>query len=190
MKAKLTLCTALFVFSFSRAWATNYTITFASNFYSPDSLWIQVGDVVTWSGSFSSHPLESTSVPNGAATFSSSTGTSYSYTVTVAGTYNYHCSFHNFKGVLIVSSPNSITEPALTTEINIYPNPATNQLFVETKGTLVEEMNIYNAAGNLVQSTKPQTLNFKLETANYPAGVYIAEIKTKEASVKRRWVKM
>lgn len=105
MNTKLTLCMALLAFSFSGALATNHTVNFGSFFYSPDTLLVTVGDVVTWSGAFASHPLESTSVPNGASSFSNSVGTSYSYSVTVAGTYNYHCSLHGFAGVLIASNP-------------------------------------------------------------------------------------
>jgi hypothetical protein len=71
----------------------------------------------------------------------------------------------------------------------LFPNPATNQFFIETNGTAVSEVNIYNTAGSLVSQTKqPQTKS--IDISQLANGVYIAEIKTKEAGVMRRWVKM
>ena len=81
----------------------------------------------------------------------------------------------------------SIRNP--NSEIRIYPNPASTQLFIETNGTEVEQVNIYNTTGRLVSQTKlPQSKS--IDVSGLVQGVYIAEIKTKDASVKRRWVKM
>ncbi|MCX6199822.1 MAG: T9SS type A sorting domain-containing protein [Bacteroidetes bacterium] len=84
-------------------------------------------------------------------------------------------------------------------QIALYPNPATNQLFIETNGTPVEEINIYNTTGSLVSQTK-QPQSKSIDISQLAQGVYVAEINfacrscaeagTKEASVKRRWVKM
>ena len=83
------------------------------------------------------------------------------------------------------SSINDIGE----TEISLYPNPATNQLFIQTNGVAVSEINIYNTTGSLVNQTKqPQTKS--IDISQLANGVYIAEIKTKEGSAMRRWVKM
>jgi hypothetical protein len=71
------------------------------------------------------------------------------------------------------------------------PNPATTQLNINIDETLVgAQLNIYNTTGALVQATQLQTINNKLETGNLPAGMYIAEVKTREGSFKKRWVKM
>lgn len=73
--------------------------------------------------------------------------------------------------------------------ISMYPNPATNQLFIENNGADVEQINIYNTTGSLVNQTKePQ--NGSIDISGLANGVYLAEIKTKEASVRKRWVKM
>ncbi len=68
--------------------------------YSPGSLTVKVGDTVTWEGDFSVHPLvsgASCGMPDGK--FSNSTGTSFSHTFTVAGTYPYYCSVHCASGM-------------------------------------------------------------------------------------------
>jgi hypothetical protein len=73
--------------------------------------------------------------------------------------------------------------------ILIYPNPASNRLFVEAYKLLVEEVNIYNAIGSLVSSHTLQS-DKSIDISHLASGIYIAEIKTKEAAVKKRWVKM
>lgn len=73
--------------------------------------------------------------------------------------------------------------------ISVYPNPATSQLFIETNGIPVIEINIYNTTGSLVSQTK-QMQTKSIDITQLAAGVYIAEIKTKAGSVKRRWLKM
>lgn len=78
---------------------------------------------------------------------------------------------------------------------SIYPNPATTQLFIQTNGVEIEQINIYNTTGSLVRQTKTQTNSIDIsELAN---GVYVAEIilpadntGTKQVSVRKRWVKM
>ncbi len=69
------------------------------------------------------------------------------------------------------------------------PNPANDQLFIETNGTEIEQVNIYNAIGILVMAAS-SIINHQLSIENLAAGVYIAEIRTKEGSVRKRWVKM
>ena len=75
--------------------------------------------------------------------------------------------------------------------INIYPNPATNQLNITIDASLIgAQLNIYNVTGSLMQSTQLQIVNSTFEIQNLPTGMYVAVIKTKEASVMKRWVKM
>lgn len=87
-------------------------------------------------------------------------------------------------------SPSAITTLLKDGGMQLYPNPATNQLFIETNGTPVEQINIYNTTGSLVMSVSPSAIKCELSTGTLAAGVYVAEIKTNDASVKRRWVKM
>jgi plastocyanin len=85
------LCILLFSLN---AEATTHIVTFECCEYVPASFQASVGDTVTWQGNFSEHPLQSTTIPGGAAPFSSSSGTSFSYVIQIAGTYNYHCTAH------------------------------------------------------------------------------------------------
>ncbi len=71
-------------------------------------------------------------------------------------------------------------------EFRLYPNPASDKLFIQTNGIEIEQVNIYNTTGSLVMAVQQSTINIESLTN----GIYIAEIKTKEGSVRRRWVKM
>lgn len=77
--------------------ATQHIIQFggAAGFaYSPNAMQVNVGDTIVWQGDFTGHPLSSTAVPAGAATFTMKTGTSFIYVVQAVGQYNYRCDFH------------------------------------------------------------------------------------------------
>lgn len=99
---------------------------------------------------------------------------------------NLQCVQHFSQGSCLSSD---IGEEEDNTTMNIYPNPASAQLFIQTSGTAIEQVNIYNTTGSLVMSAA-SIINNHLSIVNLANGVYIAEIKTKEGSVRKRWVKM
>ena len=72
------------------------TIAFMDYAYSPSCARVKVGQKVTWSGAFASHPLKgaTTNDPAGGVIASTSTGTSMSVVFTLAGYYGYYCDFH------------------------------------------------------------------------------------------------
>jgi plastocyanin len=88
---------AIVVLAVQGVWATTHVVQFGGSLgfiYSPSSFNATVGDTVKWEGDFSTHPLVSTSVPSGAQTWQSSSGSSFSYRIAVAGSYAYHCTVH------------------------------------------------------------------------------------------------
>ena len=62
--------------------------------YSPSSFNAKVGDTVEWEGDFTMHPLTSTTIPTGAASWQNTTGTAFKYVIEVPGSYDYHCEIH------------------------------------------------------------------------------------------------
>ena len=84
-----------------------------------------------------------------------------------------------------------INESVFSDQFTLFPNPATTQLSIQTSGTAIEQVNIYNTTGSLVLSALGSTIvNSQLSIVHLPSGVYIADIKTKEGSARKRWVKM
>jgi plastocyanin len=70
---------------------------------------IGVNNTVTWTNNDTvDHTVASSSVPTGAANFTSAIiapGGTYSYTFTVPGTYTYYCTLHAWmKGTVIVEA--------------------------------------------------------------------------------------
>lgn len=73
-------------------------VTVASNTFTPATMTVNVGDVVKWTWVSGFHTTTSLSIPAGAAAWNSpitSNATTFSYTVTVVGNYNYECSPHS-----------------------------------------------------------------------------------------------
>ncbi len=89
------------------------------------------------------------------------------------------------------SVPSGIVEDQTPYEhrVSLYPNPANDRLFIQTNGLEVEQINIYNTTGSLAMSAA-SIINNQLSIINLPTGIYIAEIISKEASVRKRFMKM
>ena len=81
--------------------AVTHTVQVGNYYFNPSTLNVEVGDIVKWVWVNGSHTTTSSSVPAGAASWDSpinSGNQTYSYTVTVAGTYNYVCTPHASMG--------------------------------------------------------------------------------------------
>ncbi len=203
----LAVSVALFLSASGVARATNHIITFGGSLgdaYSPSSLSVNVGDTVTWEGDFSAHPLSSTSVPNGAASFSNSTGTTFSYVVTAAGTYHYQCDFHHSLGmvgtftaasVTSVASDRNFNEPGKFDLAQNYPNPF-NPSTVVAFGVPVQSfvtVKVYNILGEEVATLVQQVVEAGTHTAVWnagtmPSGVYFCQLRAGAFTQTRRMV--
>jgi plastocyanin len=110
------------------------SITFACCSYNPTVVTITVGESVSWSGNFASHPLRQVDgptsdvlVPGG---FANSTGTFYSVQFNSPGTFYYQCAFHGqfggpMRGQIVVLGPPTATPTPTSTWTNT-PVPSTN----------------------------------------------------------------
>ena len=97
------LFVAVLLLTGKSAMATTHVVQFGGSLgfiYSPSSFSAHAGDTVKWEGDFSMHPLSSTSVPAGAASFHMGSGTSFSYVIETAGTYDYRCDTHVSVGMI------------------------------------------------------------------------------------------
>ncbi len=79
--------------TFTDGTAGAQTVSFPGFDYSPKCLRVKVGQAVTFSGSFSAHPLEQSCGP-ATVIASTSSGSSASFTFTKAGLYGYYCTLH------------------------------------------------------------------------------------------------
>ncbi len=93
---KFALLFLLFAF-FSTIKATTINVDVSNFAFTPVSFDAAVGDTVTWTLIEGVHTTTSTSVPVGAASWDYSftgVGDTFSYVITVAGVYEYHCLVH------------------------------------------------------------------------------------------------
>jgi hypothetical protein len=94
------------------------------------------------------------------------------------------------KGTLVNNSQNfslivsGINQTLSTTNfngnlINIYPNPTTDKLFVNTSDVAVSQYEVYDLQGRLVKSNKVNDLtSFTIDMNDINAGMYLVQIQT------------
>src|SRR5205823_5412367 len=88
--------------SFHSARATLVTVAVMDFQFNPPSVTMNVGDSVTWFWQSGTHTTTSTTIPSGAASWNSpidQTHPVFLYHATVAGSYDYICSFHVSMGM-------------------------------------------------------------------------------------------
>ena len=193
------------IFSVSNmVYAANHIIKFGGTFglnYNPSNLNVSVGDTVTWQGSFSSHPLSSISVPDGAVTFSKNSGSSLSYIVQMAGTYNYKCDFHATSGMVgsftaVVSSIEDGVLSDLPADFDLkqnYPNPFNPSTTIEFTLSAPEfvTLNIYNRLGQkvatLLNNKQPAgSSQIEWNATGFASGIYYYRISVGDFAQTRR----
>lgn len=76
-------------------------------------------------------------------------------------------------------------EGTLEDNISIFPNPFSNTTEIEINESSISEINIYNTAGLLIESTKAT----KSIGSNLDKGVYMVEVITKKGVVTKKVVK-
>jgi hypothetical protein len=72
-------------------------------------------------------------------------------------------------------------------EVNVYPNPASDKLYVETESE-VDEVEIYDVYGRqqpIANSQQPTAI----DVSGLNSGVYFVRIKTDSGDVVRRFIK-
>jgi plastocyanin len=162
--------------------------------YSPNTLNVKVGDVIEWQGSFSFHPLSSTSVPAGANSFQASTGSVFDYTVLVPGDYSYQCDFHFSVGMTgsfsVLNPPLAVNENDKPFKYSLnqnYPNPfnPTTVISYQLQKAGPVTLKIYNILGTEIASLVNEfqsegQYNVSFSGSELSSGVYFYELKTSE----------
>jgi plastocyanin len=186
--------------------ATSYTVTISGFAYSPATLTVSVGDIVTISAS-GTHPLaevsQTTWNANGTATVSTGFGnksSDYTFTITSATNIYYVCTNHvsmGMKGMITVSTVGVKEQNDLISNISIFPNPAKDKFSVKFNST--ESGNVtaklYSVCGQEVESLVANkefgagvtTLNFDLQN-NIPAGIYFVQLNYNSKKVIRKLI--
>lgn len=186
--------------------ATSYTITTVGTTYSPNTLTVSIGDVVTISAN-ANHPLaevsQTTWNANGTATLSTGFGnktSNYTFTVSTANDIYYVCTNHvgmGMKGMITVSTVGVKEQTEAIANVSIFPNPAKNQFSVKFNSTDNGNVSakIYSICGQEIESlvvnkefnAGATTLNFDLQN-RISAGVYFVQLNYNSKKVTRKLI--
>jgi photosystem II stability/assembly factor-like uncharacterized protein len=71
--------------------------------------------------------------------------------------------------------------------IKIYPNPAQDYLYIESKSEL-EDLTIYNMQGQAIIRQYPSVSSVKINLQGLPKGVYILEARTKDKIISNKFI--
>jgi plastocyanin len=162
MKTKITFLIALFIMvvllNTTKA-STVYTIQEGSYYFSPDTLYVHVGDTIKWVWMSGSHTSTSIKVPTGAATWNhpmNSASSDFEIQLTVAGEYDFHCNIHPsmMHGAIFVAPASGITSYNNASHfVHLYPNPFLSNLSMSftLKESETIKISIYDLTGKIVK---------------------------------------
>lgn len=83
----------------------------------------------------------------------------------------------------------SIREKDKSSNIIIYPNPASHELTIQSKDLGVLNVSVYDILGKVVLQTQFNSELNRLDIHSLPAGVYIVYVSGKEGNIKQKIVK-
>lgn len=184
--------------------ATSYTVAISGFAYSPATLTVTIGDIVTIQAS-GNHPLaevsQTTWAAQGTSTLSTGFGTkttNYTFTVTTASDIYYVCTAHvgsmNMKGMIVVSTTGINEQDASLNSVSIFPNPAKDKFSVKFNSSDSNiSVKLYSICGQEIEalSFRKETnagftsLNFDLEN-KVPAGVYFLQLTSNSKKVTKK----
>jgi plastocyanin len=200
MKKLYFLALSCLAFSFTNA--ASFTVTIVGNTYSPATLTVSIGDVVTIQAN-STHPLvevDQTTWNNNQSTpkaggFGTQTA-DYTFTVTSISTIYYVCSAHvsmGMKGTITVSAAGIASYDKFLQELTLFPNPAQSDL--KMKFNLTEPSSISVKLTSVSGAETIQLLNnlklsegkheYSFEVSTVPAGNYVCEIRSGKEKISK-----
>ncbi len=144
------------------------------------------GDSTSTAGSTPSHTYSSAANYNVCLSIADANGCADTYCD--SSTYIYKNEEEIIQINCVMELPNGINDADNTTATTIYPNPATETLFIATNGEVITEVNIYNSTGSLAIGTGTLVSN-SIDVSKLAPGIYIAQIKTTQNIVHKRWIK-
>lgn len=131
-------------------------------------------------------------------------GNTYQWIIDFGGTGNtktleYQFPFDgNFRVILIVTNKDGcssrteqivnmntagISDVAEAMNVRIYPNPAKDNVYVETEGSEIDQISLYTITGQEVLKVNGTGYKQVLQTASLPAGVYVIKVQDKDGKI-------
>jgi len=87
-----------------------------------------------------------------------------------------------------INNPAGIAESTLASSVNVFPNPADDQLAVVSKGIEVQQVELMNIAGQVIKTTSSNDMVVTMNVADVASGVYLVRIHTAQGSTTKQVV--
>ena len=87
-----------------------------------------------------------------------------------------------------INNPAGIAESTLASSVNVFPNPADEQLAVVSKGIEVQQVELMNIAGQVIKTTSSNEMVVTMNVADVASGVYLVRIHTAQGSTTKQVV--
>lgn len=182
--------------------AANHIIAAADFQFSPDTMTVESGDTVTWQWESGFHTTTANGIPDGAMQWNElldSMHTSFSYVVTVAGTYHYISipDLPSMAGRFTLPAPAGINTVAQSPfSFELMGNLVRDRVIIScvSRITAGAVITMYNQSGQRVQTITGTTMlagkheyTFYLEEV-FPAGLYFIVLQVQDAALSRKMV--
>ena len=123
-------------------------------------------------------------------------GTNFVTTTLTAGTYTYYAeaatcttSAARTAITITVNICTNITEMVLKNNVNLYPNPVSDQLHVSVDNYELQQVKIYDVTGELVFEKEMKDQNSKLDLSHLTKGIYFIEMQTNAGCITKKLIK-
>ncbi len=161
-------------------------------YYSPQNLTILEGDQIVWNWVGGPFNVTCTGGPQPFASGNLLPGQSFSFTFTVSGIYTFECTIADhaqtmFGSVFVFPTGTSNVGELKQNNINIYPNPATDQITIETKIDY-SSIQLISNEGKVIQMWNTPGLK-SVDLSAFPAGIYFIQITSDRVVSRKRIVK-
>lgn len=179
-----TLILTVLLFISSSSIAVVHSVVVSNFQFTPASLSVNVGDTIVWTLGSGNHTTTSNTIPVGANPWDSpinSSVQSFTYIITVAGTYDYICTPHVFAGQ-IVAINTGINSLDLFSNFNIFsvrPSIYNVSYSLARSGNI--KISVYDITGKSAKILKSSYQTAGTYTSNYnfedlKKGIYIFEM--------------
>jgi plastocyanin len=168
----------------------SHTVEVTNFVFTPSELTVNAGDTVIWNNTEGSHNVDGTQAvyPDNPESFGNDVGAGwvFSHVFTIPGTYDYQCDPHAQYGMVgqvtvqgtAASIPGSPDTDHLGTGLQLFPNPATDQLQIRA-ADIIESVSVYTITGKMLDEISgigSGVLQIPLEGIR--SGIYIIEART------------
>lgn len=76
----------------------------------------------------------------------------------------------------------------LNSQVHVFPNPASDKIYVRTEGLQTESAKVFNALGQLIEAFPTATNAFDFDVTGWEKGVYLVQLKTDQGIANKRIV--